>query len=74
MNINYYNILGIDEHSEDEDIRRAYKRLAVIWHPDKHQDVAKDEAEIKFKQISEAYSVFLIVIRGLNMIMREEVG
>jgi DnaJ-class molecular chaperone len=57
MNINYYKILDINEQANDEEIRKAYKRLAVIWHPDKHEAIDKSEAEIKFKEISEAYSV-----------------
>jgi DnaJ-class molecular chaperone len=57
MNINYYNILEISEQAEVEQIRKAYKRLAINWHPDKHQGCDKKKAENKFKEISEAYSV-----------------
>jgi DnaJ family protein B protein 6 len=54
--INYYEVLGVEEKSTDEEIKRAYKKLAVRWHPDKNQD-NKAEAEEKFKSISEAYTV-----------------
>jgi DnaJ family protein B protein 6 len=54
--INYYEVLGVKEDSNDEEIKRSYKKLAVKWHPDKNQD-NKKEAEEKFKSISEAYSV-----------------
>ena len=52
----YYEVLGVDKNATDDVIRKAYKKLAVKWHPDKHVD-DKKEAEEKFKEISEAYSV-----------------
>ena len=52
----YYEMLGVNKDATDNEIRRAYKKLAVKWHPDKHPD-NKKEAEEKFKEISEAYSV-----------------
>jgi curved DNA-binding protein CbpA len=54
--INYYEVLGVTEQASDEEIRKAYRKLAVKWHPDKNKDNQK-EAEEKFKGISEAYSV-----------------
>lgn len=56
----YYKILKVNHNANDEELKRAYKRLAMKWHPDKnHQQhhVSKDEAEAKFKQVSEAYDV-----------------
>lgn len=59
----YYKILKVDRNATDEEVKRAYKRLAMKWHPDKNhhhnqqQHVKKEEAEAKFKQISEAYDV-----------------
>ncbi|TKY58786.1 DnaJ-like subfamily B member 13 [Spatholobus suberectus] len=56
----YYKILKVNRNATDEELKRAYKRLAMKWHPDKnHQQhpVTKEEAEAKFKQISEAYDV-----------------
>lgn len=55
MGVDYYNILKVNRNASDEDLKRAYRRLAMIWHPDKN--VNKQEAEAKFKQISEAYDV-----------------
>jgi curved DNA-binding protein CbpA len=52
----YYEILGVSKEATPEEIRKAYKKLAIKWHPDKHVD-DKKEAEEKFKEIAEAYSV-----------------
>ncbi|XP_028763385.1 dnaJ homolog subfamily B member 1-like [Neltuma alba] len=56
MGMDYYNILKVNRNASEDDLRKAYKRLAMIWHPDKNP-VNKREAEAKFKQISEAYDV-----------------
>lgn len=56
MGKDYYNILKVSRSASDEDLKRAYKRLALFWHPDKNP-ANKQEAEAKFKQISEAYDV-----------------
>ena len=50
----YYNILGIDENASENQIKKAYHKLAMKWHPDKNPD-NKEYAEKKFKKISEAY-------------------
>jgi len=52
----YYEVLGVPRDASDDVIRKAYKKLAIKWHPDKHVD-DKKAAEEKFKEISEAYSV-----------------
>lgn len=51
----YYKTLGVSPDATEDEIRKAYKKLAIRWHPDKNQN--KEEAEEKFKAISEAYSV-----------------
>ncbi|XP_065860903.1 uncharacterized protein [Euphorbia lathyris] len=56
MGVDYYNILKVHRKATDDDLKKAYKRLAMKWHPDKNP-VNKKEAEAKFKQISEAYDV-----------------
>jgi len=56
MTKNYYDILGIPKTDDENEIKKAYKKLAVKWHPDKNPD-NKEEAELKFKEISEAYQV-----------------
>ncbi len=52
----YYKILGVDENVAHDDVKKAYRKLAVKYHPDKHPD-NKKEAEEKFKKVSEAYYV-----------------
>ncbi|KAG5235003.1 dnaJ subfamily member [Salix suchowensis] len=56
MGVDYYNILQVDKNAKDEDLKKAYRKLAMKWHPDKNPN-NKKEAEAKFKQISEAYEV-----------------
>lgn len=51
-----YHILGVSETASDDEIKKAYKKLAVRWHPDKNQD-NREEAERRFKEISHAFSV-----------------
>lgn len=52
----YYEVLGVKKEATADEIRKAYKKLAIKWHPDKNPN-NKEEAENKFKEISEAYSV-----------------
>ena len=51
----YYNILNIDKNASPEEIKKAYRKLAHKYHPDKNQDDKK--AEEKFKEINNAYQV-----------------
>nr|DAD21063.1 TPA_asm: hypothetical protein HUJ06_022526 [Nelumbo nucifera] len=56
MGVDYYKILQVDRNAKDDDLKKAYRKLAMKWHPDKNPN-NKKEAETKFKQISEAYEV-----------------
>lgn len=51
----YYGTLGVDKRATADEIKKAYRKLAMKWHPDQNKDNA--EAEEKFKEINEAYDV-----------------
>ncbi|MDR1614860.1 MAG: molecular chaperone DnaJ [Campylobacteraceae bacterium] len=55
MDFEYYEILEIEKDVKTDDIKKAYRRLALKYHPDRNQ--GNKEAEEKFKQINEAYQV-----------------
>lgn len=54
MGKDYYKTLGISKGSNEEEIKKAYRRMALRFHPDKNKDA---NAEEKFKEIAEAYEV-----------------
>lgn len=56
----YYKILGIDKNASTDDIKKAYRKRAMVHHPDRHanaSDGEKKEQEIKFKEVGEAYGI-----------------
>ncbi|XP_059369489.1 dnaJ homolog subfamily B member 6-like isoform X2 [Carassius carassius] len=52
----YYEILGVTKNTSQDDIKKAYRKKALKWHPDKNPN-NKEQAEKMFKEISEAYEV-----------------
>ena len=56
-NKDYYKILGVSKTDSLEDIKKAYKKLALTFHPDRAPTEKKEEYEEKFKEISAAYAI-----------------
>ncbi|XP_020207321.1 dnaJ homolog subfamily B member 1 [Cajanus cajan] len=56
MGLDYYNVLKVNRNATEDDLKKAYRKLAMKWHPDKNRENS-NEAEARFKQISEAYEV-----------------
>ncbi|MBF0385164.1 MAG: molecular chaperone DnaJ [Candidatus Omnitrophica bacterium] len=57
MKRDYYQILGVEKNASLQQIKKAYRSLALKHHPDRVQESEKKQAEEKFKEISEAYGV-----------------
>ncbi len=53
----YYQVLGVARDASEEDLRKAYRKLALQWHPDRHPEAERPAAEERFKRIGEAYAV-----------------
>mmetsp|Transcript_49514 Transcript_49514/g.107814 ORF Transcript_49514/g.107814 Transcript_49514/m.107814 type:complete len:230 (+) Transcript_49514:54-743(+) len=52
----FYQLLGVHKNASDEEIKKAYRKAALRWHPDKNPE-DKERAEVMFKRVSEAYAV-----------------
>jgi len=52
----YYDILGVSKTANADDLKKAYRKQALEWHPDRHKD-NKEAAEKRFKEINEAYQI-----------------
>ena len=54
MGKDYYKILGVSRTASDDEIKKAYRKMALKYHPDKNKS---PDAEDRFKEIAEAYDV-----------------
>lgn len=54
--MNYYDILEVSNDASEDEVRKAYRKLALQWHPDKNPDKPEESSEM-FRKISEAYDV-----------------
>lgn len=52
----YYKVLGVPRDATDAQLKKAYRKLALKWHPDKNKDNAAAASE-KFKEVGEAFAV-----------------
>ena len=69
---NYYQILEISQNADTNEIKKAYRRLSMIWHPDKNKDV---NAHTKFIEINEAYEILIDPVKRIeynNLLNRNE--
>jgi DnaJ-class molecular chaperone len=56
MGKDFYKVLGVNRNADDQELKKAYRKLAFQWHPDKNPGRV-EEAQAKFQEISEAYDV-----------------
>ena len=53
----YYDILGVSKSASADELKKAYRKQALEWHPDRHQGTDKEAAEKRFKEVNEAYQI-----------------
>src|SRR3989338_7370552 len=55
--VDYYEILHVPKNAAQDQIKRAFKKLTMKYHPDRYKGTDKDDAQKKYAQISQAYEV-----------------
>ncbi|CAK4084333.1 unnamed protein product [Aphanomyces euteiches] len=56
MGKDYYQVLGVKRDATDDELKKAYRKMALKWHPDKNVN-NKEQAQLKFQDVNEAYEV-----------------
>lgn len=64
--MSHHEVLGLNPGASFEDVRRAFKKMALKWHPDKHPEEKKEEAEEMFKKVARAYEALSGADNGRN--------
>lgn len=62
MGRDYYKVLGLEKGATEDELKKAYRKQAMKWHPDKNPET-KVLAQKKFQEISEAYQVRIQLLR-----------
>ena len=57
MGVDYYQLLGVPRDADEDTLKKAYRKLAMKWHPDKNVGENREMAERKFKQIAQATTI-----------------
>ena len=65
----YYEVLGVEKTASADEIKRAYKKMAIQYHPDRNP--GDKEAETKFKEAAEAYDV-AVILRKIKVFLNEK--
>lgn len=68
---NYHKVLGLRKGASEEDIRKAYRRLALLYHPDRNKETGAEET---FKEINEAYAILIGKERAPEQKIGNETG
>ena len=57
MDIDYYKTLGVTRSASDSEIKKAYRKLSMLTHPDKARQEDREKAKVKFQEINQAYEI-----------------
>ena len=69
---NPYEILGIPPNSSEADIKKAYRKLAILYHPDKQQGTEIQQANEIFIKVTQAYDILTDPVKRYDWRMKQE--